>query len=240
MRRRGGRRRGKGWARKVLLALAAVPFLYLLAALAGSLLPVNAAWEEPERGTLIYLRSNGVHVDILMPAEAHGLDWRPLLPASDFADAPAEPKWFAFGAGERRVYLDTPTWGDLTPRTVWAALTGGDQILHVERTVEPGADLHALRLRPEEYRRLWAAVRAEFDGPPQRIDHPGYGPDDAFYEGRGKATALHTCNNWVADKLRLAGVETSVWSPFAQGLVWRYEQILPAAEGGGEVAARQR
>ena len=156
--------------------------------------------------------------------EAHGLDWRPLLPASDFADAPASPKWFAFGAGERRVYLDTPTWGDLTPATVWAALTGGDQILHVERTLEPGRDLHALRLRPEEYRRLWAAVRAEFDGPPRRIDHPGYGLDDAFYEGRGKATALHTCNNWVADKLRLAGVETSLWSPFAQGLMWRYRE----------------
>jgi hypothetical protein len=108
---------------------------------------------------------------------------------------------------------------------VWAALTGGDQILHVERSLTPGRDLYALRLRPEEYRRLWAAIRAEFDGPPRRIDHPGYGPDDAFYEGRGKATALHTCNNWVADKLRLAGVETSLWSPFAQGLLWRYEAV---------------
>jgi uncharacterized protein (TIGR02117 family) len=207
------------------MALAAVPLLYLLAALAGSLLPANPAWEEPERGTLVFLRSNGVHVDIVMPAKAHGLDWRPLLPASDFREAPANPRWFGFGAGERRVYLETPTWGDITPRTVWAALTGGERILHVDRTTDSGADLYAIRLRPEEYRRLWAAIRAEFDGPPQRIDHPGYGRDDAFYEGRGKASALHTCNTWVADKLRLAGVETSLWSPFAQGLVWRYAAV---------------
>jgi uncharacterized protein (TIGR02117 family) len=202
-----------------------VPLLYLIAALAGSLLPANRAWEEPERGTLVFLRSNGVHVDIVMPAKAHGLDWRPLLPASDFREAPANPRWFGFGAGERRVYLETPTWGDITPRTVWAALTGGERILHVDRTTDPGADLYAIRLRPEEYRRLWAAIRAEFDGPPQRIDHPGYGGDDAFYEGRGKASALHTCNTWVADKLRLAGVETSLWSPLAQGLVWRYAAV---------------
>jgi uncharacterized protein (TIGR02117 family) len=205
--------------------LLAVPLLYLVAALAGSLIPVNRSWEEPERGTLVYLRSNGIHVDIVMPARAQGLDWRPLLPARHFHDAPEDARWFGFGAGERRVYLETPTWGHLTPGTLWAALTGGDQILHVDRTVHPGADLYAVRLRPEEYRRLWAAVRAEFNGPPQRIDSPGYGPDDAFFEGRGKATALHTCNNWVAEKLRLAGVETSVWSPFAQGLLWRYRAV---------------
>jgi len=71
-----------------------------------------------------------------------------------------------------------------------------------------------------------AAVRADFvldrNGQPQRIDHPGYGPSDAFYRSTGRASAIHTCNSWVADKLRLAGVKTSLWPPFVQGLVWRY------------------
>jgi uncharacterized protein (TIGR02117 family) len=166
-----------------------------------------------------------VHIDIVMPARAQAMDWRELIPPSDVRDAPAEVRWFGFGAGERRVYLDTPTWGDLTARTVWAALAGGDRVLHVDQTAAPGADLRAIRLRPEEYRRLWAAIRADFDGPPRRIDHPGYGPDDAFYNMRGKASAVHTCNQWVSDKLRLAGVETSVWTPFAPGLLWRYRPV---------------
>ena len=62
-------------------------------------------------------------------------------------------------------------------------------------------------------------------GRPRRIDHPGYGPFDAFYRATGKASALRTCNSWVAGKLRLAGVETSVWPPFVQGLVWRYRAL---------------
>ncbi|MCW3796348.1 TIGR02117 family protein [Sphingomonas sp. BN140010] len=217
------------WPRRLLLAMLAVPALYLLAALVGSLVPLNGAWTEPARGTTVYLRSNGVHVDIVMPAVAQGLDWRSYFPRRDFADAPANPKWFGFGAGERRVFLETASWADLTPRAAWGAVAGGERIIHVDRTAEPGADLFAIRLRPEEYRRLWAAVRAQLalspEGRPLRIDHPGYGPDDAFYLSRGRASALNTCNNWVADKLRLAGVEVSAWSPFAQGLTWRYRKV---------------
>lgn len=219
------RRKRRSVGRRLALAFAAIPLLYLTAVLIGAVMPVNGNWREAERGTTIYLRSNGIHVDIVMPASAQGLDWRLLLPADDVRSAPAEVRWYGFGAGERRVYLDTPSWSDLTARTLWAAVTGGERVLHVDQTAEPGTDLHAIRLRPEEYRRLWAAIRAEFDGPPRRIDHPGYGPNDAFYHGRGKASAINTCNQWVADKLRLAGVRTSAWSPFQQGLLWRYRRV---------------
>ncbi|MDQ3077986.1 MAG: DUF2459 domain-containing protein, partial [Pseudomonadota bacterium] len=61
-------------------------------------------------------------------------------------------------------------------------------------------------------------------GKPVRIDHPGYGPRDAFYEGFGRATAIDTCNQWVASRLRLAGVKAPPWSPFAEGLTWRYRE----------------
>jgi uncharacterized protein (TIGR02117 family) len=176
-------------------------------------------------------------VDIIMPARAEGLDWRPLFPASVFRGVPEQARWFGFGAGERRVYLETPTWWDLSPRTLWAALTGGEQVMHIERTNHPGEEMRAIRLRPEEYRRLWAAVRAQLvldeNGRPQRIDHPGYTPEDAFFIGTGRATALHTCNNWVADKLRLAGVEVSVWPPFAEGLLWRYREGAPGVLSAG-------
>jgi len=226
------RRRSRStWPRRLLLAVLAVPALYLAAALLGSLLPLNGSWKEPAQGTTVYLRSNGVHVDIVMPAVAQGLDWRPYFPRRDFADAPARPQWFGFGAGEWRVFLETPSWADLTPRAAWSAITGGERVMHVDRTAEPGAHLVAIRLRPEEYRRLWAAVRAQLtlarDGRPQRIDHPGYGPDDAFYLARGRASALNTCNNWAADQLRLAGVEVGAWTPFAQGLTWRYREVKP-------------
>lgn len=214
--------------RRIGLALAAIPGLYLLAALVGSLAAVNRDWTEPERGVTIYIANNGVHADLILPASARGLDWRPLLPKRDFTAANPHAGWVAFGAGERRVYLSTPTWWDITLPTIWASLTGGERVMHVEWVSDPSYAVREVRLRPEEYRRLWQSIRAEFhldrSGRPIRIDHPGYGPGDAFYEGRGKATAISTCNNWAADRLRMAGVRTSLWPPFADGVVWRYRQ----------------
>jgi uncharacterized protein (TIGR02117 family) len=212
--------------RRVWFGLAAIPALYLLAALLGSLIPVNRGWQEPDEGVTIYLADNGIHADIIMPATAQGLDWRPLVPQRDFAAADPNARWVAFGSGEERVYLETPRWRDIRPRTIWSALSGGRRVMHVEWVSDPGYAARVIRLRPEEYRRLWAAIRADFvldgRGRPHRIDAPGYGCCDAFYPATGKASAIRTCNSWAADRLRLAGVRTSLWPPFVQGLVWRY------------------
>lgn len=226
-----GRRRkttaGK-WVGRALTLLLAVPALYVLAALIGSLVPVNRGWTEPAQGTTVYLADNGIHVDIIMPVRAQGLDWSAIIPPSDMAAADPQSQWIAFGAGEERVYLNTPTWWDITPRTIWSALTGGRRVMHVEYVPSTAYAVREIRLRPEEYRRLWAAIRSDLAldsrGRAQRIRHPGYGPYDSFYSTAGTASALRTCNSWVAGRLRLAGVKTSLWPPFTTGVVWRYRR----------------
>jgi uncharacterized protein (TIGR02117 family) len=212
----------------IVTAILAIPALYLIAALIGSLVPVNRGWTEPDAGVTVYLADNGVHTDIVMPARAQGLDWTPLVPKSDTAAPREDSQWVAFGSGEEQVYLNTPTWWDITPKTVWAALTGSRRVMHVEWVPSPSYAVREIRLRPEEYRRLWAAIRADFnlgpDGRPVKVDHPGYGCCDAFYWAGGRFSALSTCNTWTADKLRLAGVETSLWPPFTHGVTWRYRK----------------
>ncbi len=229
------RRKSARWTHWLVLALAAVPALYLAAALLGSLVPVNRGWQEPADGITIYLADNGIHADIIMPANAQGLDWEPLVPRRDFAAPSPDARWVAFGSGEERVYLETPRWQDIKPKTVWSALTGGKRVMHVEWVRDPSYAAREIRLRPHEYRRLWAAIRADFelgrDGKPTHIDAPGYGCCDAFYWATGKASAIRTCNTWAANRLRLAGVETSLWPPFVQGLVWRYREAFTKRSG---------
>ena len=228
MPRRRRRSRKLRWPARIALGILAIPLLYLAAALIGGLIPVNSDWQEPDDGITIYVANNGVHADLVLPANAQGLDWRPLLPKVDARNVPTNAEWIAFGAGERRVYLETPTWGDLTLETAAIALTGGERVMHVQWVRDPAYAAKAIRLTPEQYRRLWASIRSEFqlsaDGKPVRIDHPGYGFGDAFYHGIGKANAINTCNQWSADRLRVAGVKAPLWSPFVQGLVWRYRE----------------
>jgi len=230
VRRRRKRTAGKAVG-QLITAVLALPALYLAAALVGSIVPVNRGWAEPKQGTTIYLADNGIHVDIIMPVKAQGVDWAPLIPKGDFGGVGPDAGWIAFGSGEQHVYLDTPTWWDITPRTIWYSLAGGPRVMHVEYVPSPDYAVRQIRLRPEEYRRLWAAIRADFllspGGRPIHMPHPGYGPSDAFYRASGKASAVNTCNSWVAGRLRLAGVKTSAWPPFAQGLVWRYRRYSP-------------
>lgn len=226
-RRRRKGKRGK-WVGRLLTALLAFPALYLVAALAGSLVPVNPHWTEPKQGTTIYIADNGLHADVIMPVRAEGLDWSNRLRRADFGEGARNATWIAFGSGEQHVYLNTPSWWDLTPRTIWAALVGGPRVIHVEYVASPYYASRKLRLRPEEYRRLSAAIYADFaldgSGRVRHLPHPGYGPTDAFYQAAGNANALHTCNVVVARWLRLAGIKTSVWPPFIPGLVWRYRK----------------
>ena len=115
------KRRSPSWPRRILLALAALPLAYLVAALIGSARPGQfARGASRTRGITVYLADNGTHADLVLPVRAAGLDWAPLVPRSDMADVAPAAQWIAFGAGERRVYLDTPTWADISLRTLWA------------------------------------------------------------------------------------------------------------------------
>ena len=184
-RRRAGTKRG--WGRKLILALIAVPGLYLLAALIGSLIPVNRDWTEPAQGITIYIADNGVHADLIMPVSAAGLDWAPLVPRGDMAAPPPGAQWIAFGAGERHVYLDTPTWSDITLRTAWAGFAGGSRVVHVDYVANPTYSARELRVTPEQYRRLWAAVRASF-----ALDPRGRPVPDGSRSARASGTSIST------------------------------------------------
>ena len=220
-----------------MLAVLFVPALYLAGALVGSLVPVNRGWREPDRGITIYLASNGIHSDLILPVSAQGLNWKPLIPVADFRGADPSAGWIAFGSGEEHVYLDTPRWRDIRPRTIWSGLAGGKRLMHVEYVRDPSYAVREIRLRPEEYRRLWAAIRSDFAADDKRrpihVTASGYHGSDTFYRATGKANAIRTCNSWTADRLRLAGVKTSLWAPFVLGLAWRYRANASPGRGGG-------
>jgi uncharacterized protein (TIGR02117 family) len=216
--------------RNVALALVALPLLYLATAVGGALVPRNRGWEEPSQGVLIYVRNNGVHVDLVLPASAAGLDLHRLVPPSHIADAQAARGWVAFGWGQREFYLETPRWADLTARNAARAVFGGDALMHVEHVGQPrsSAEARPLRLERQAYRRLVAAIRSGFaigeDGRAIPLPGTGYADNDVFYEAVGHYSALRTSNQWTADVLADAGVKIGLWTPFAQGIMWRFRK----------------
>lgn len=215
----GGPRTRRRWVR-ALLAFAVLPAAYLLAALVLGAWPVNRGFVEAVDGVTIYVRTNGVHAEIVTPTRAAGVDWSDDHPPQHFRRLAEPLPWIAFGWGDREFYLNTPTWRELRPRTALVALSGlGQGAMHVEYVDRPEAYAgHRVRISAEQYRRLAAYLRASFrrdgEGRPIRIDAPGYFDTDAFYEAIPVYTFWFTCNEWVRRGLALAGVRTAAWAPF--------------------------
>jgi uncharacterized protein (TIGR02117 family) len=222
------------WFARLGAAILLPPLAYLLLALLLGLLPVNRGFEPtpPEAGGVsVYLRTNGVHAELVLPAAAP-FDWRVELPPAEVVDAarlarPPALEWIAFGWGDRAFFIQTRTWADLRPRTALSALLGlGPAAMYVDYLARP-QDYRAQRIdvSAAEYGRLVAGLRAGFArdaaGRPIRIDDPGYFDTDAFYEGTGRYTLWLTCNEWIRRVLAGAGVRTAAWAPFEAALFWQ-------------------
>jgi uncharacterized protein (TIGR02117 family) len=216
---------------RFLAIVVALPVVYFVAALILGLVPANVGWQEPERGVEIFVRTNGVHTWIVVPKINAIMDWRPYAPGEHVKD----PRYgnadhVAFGYGNREFYLNTPTWGDLSPRTAALALFGsGPTLLHVEHDHQPrpDQDTRPLTITPDQYRRLAAYIRARFrldgNGETMPLIGRGYNRWDVFYEAQGGYSFVMTCNEWTGRALRHAGIRTGLWTPLSQNIMWRLD-----------------
>lgn len=174
----------------------------------------------------VFVLSNGYHASLILPLRAGGIDWSERFPAADFAADPAGATHVMLGWGERDFYMHTRTLADIRPGLVLRALTGlGGAVMHVTMIGPPvpGPNLRATAVGEAGYRALVRHVEDSF----LRDEHGrirlhagmGYGPYDSFYEGTGTYTLFMTCNEWVGQALRSAGIPTGLWTPFASSLI---------------------
>lgn len=219
--------RAVGWALSGLLAACLLLVGgFFLAAWIGSSIPRNADWVEAESGIPIMVETNGVHTGIVMPIATPVKDWRETLPS---AGEPIEggmlPTHVSVGWGDREVYLNVPTWGDLEASTAARIATrGGPAVMRVAHYYRPasGPNHRWVILRDEEYARLVAEVEAglpPIDDPRDRVSHDSFDPQARVYDSTGRYTLGNTCNQWVGDTLAAAGIEMGTWTPLAGGVM---------------------
>lgn len=209
------------WVLGIPVVLLALLTLFAIAAWAGSSIPRNSHWSEPDRGIEIYLGSNGVHTEIAMPVVSEVIDWRGRFALGDIA-APLRPyTHVAVSWGEEQFFLETPTWADLDPLTGLGALTGGEALLHVSWYVRPmpSDDFRPMRISHAQYAALVRQIARELAPEETRQTYRGYGANDAFYSATGTYHLGKTCNQWTSDTLAAAGIRTGWWTPLAGGVM---------------------
>ncbi len=218
--------------RLLLRACATVAAMLLLYALAAWLLPhirVNADFHDAEMGVPVFVRSNGVHTDIILPLCGPAKDWSMYLPFANTVSKDAAFTHVAFGWGDKGFYLETKEWADLKASTALKAAFGlSGSAMHVTFCQHPVLDerCRSVLVAPSTLGRLTAAVASGFavgaDGKPLWIAGRHYDRNDAFYEGTGRYGLFFTCNTWANSVLKDAGLPAAFWTATAGGILQQY------------------
>lgn len=193
---------------------------------------VNSDPVKVQKEVTIYVRTNGVHVDIVMPRKINlpnsvvSYNWNNLINDSLFKDVDSTYKHIAIGWGDKGFYLNTPTWNDLKFSTAFKAAFGlGSSAMHVtyyknmEADGETTKEIHISAL---DYQNLITEITQSFElenNSAVLITHPSYGTHDNYFEANGKYSLFKTCNVWTGNTLKKANITMGLWTPLQSGVM---------------------
>lgn len=204
--------------------------VYFACVLFLSDLTYNSDFKQCDRNSVeIFVRSNGVHTDIILPAKNDQKDWRTFVHPSDAVQGDVSSKYIAFGWGDKGFYLNTPKWSDLKFSTAFkAAFFLSTTAMHVGfySSISENDLCKRICISKESYARLIRYVESGFElkeNLPQRITGAHYGNNDLFYEGSGTYSLFCTCNTWANGGLKEAGIRSCVWTIFSGPILKKYE-----------------
>ncbi len=208
-----------GLVKRVLQLLLILVLLYFVSALILSLLKTHPQKLSCIADKEMYITTNGVHLDIILPLEnidPELLRNLEIVPGSRFV---------AFGWGDKDFYLKTPEWKDLTFKTAFKALFLKSQTaMHVTCYFFKNKSWRTLQLCDSQIHILNSYISDSFqkteNGTFKKTGFPGYSGNDFFYDAKGSFSLFKTCNIWVNGALKKTGIPTSVWSPFDSGILY--------------------
>lgn len=218
------RSRFRLWGRWLGMGLAAPFFmaaLWGLAGLAGALIPAPVAVQPGAATVEIGLIATPIHYDLLLPLTPDLRARFGFAAQAGVAVEAPEAGWLLVGWGAREFYTAGGGYGDLPLRAVAKGIAGDASVLRLEAwgrfALRDAPEVTRLRLTPAGYAALLARISAEL-GAPELVKAPGLTQADAFFAGRSGFSALRTCNVWMGEALRAAGVPLGRWTPTPQAL----------------------
>lgn len=215
---------------KSILVFLGFILLYVLSAYTLSKITIDKETDtKPE--VQIYILTNGVHTDIVMPVKNDQTDWSKQVQFKNTKAADSAYKYIAMGWGDKGFYLETPNWSDLKASVAFKAATGlSTTAIHATyyKQMRLGDDCRSIMISKEQYSRLISYINNSF-----RKDASGnflpiktnanYGKTDAFYEANGSYSLFKTCNTWANNGLKTSGQRCCFWTATDSGIFSKYK-----------------
>lgn len=217
---------------KVILILIGLVGIYALAVWLLPYIAVNKnAAEVGTEDISIYIKTNGVHTDIVVPVKNDRMDWTRLIKYENTDAKDTTMQYVSIGWGDKGFYLQTPEWKDLKFSVAFKAMFHlGSSALHATfyKQMITGDDCKEIKISNAEYDQLVHYIKNTFqtDIAGNSIHIPsvndGYGATDAFYEAHGKYDFFHTCNTWANNALKACDQRACLWTALDGGIFNQY------------------
>jgi len=182
------------------------------------------------RDMYIYLQTNGVHTDLVLPTKNKTLNWNKLIDVNTTKAKDTTAKFVAIGWGDKGFYLETPSWAELKLSTAAKAAFGlSSTAMHCTfytKLVET-EDRKKIFLSYKQYKRLLKFILESFEwtesGETVLVDTKvRYYEYDTFYEATGRYSLFKTCNTWTNQALKHAGLPSAYWAAFESRVMKKY------------------
>lgn len=214
---------------KSILALFIFVLVYLFLVFVIPYISVNADKESPTEEVTLYIKTNGVHTDIVVPIKTKYKDWSETLKFDHIKSKDATMRYIGLGWGDKGFYLNTPEWSDLKFSTAFVAAFGlGSSAMHATfyKEIRENENCVKIKVSAQEYQNLIAYIENTFQfddtGNPLWIDATTYGQNDSFYEAKGAYTLFYTCNTWANSALKAMDQKAALWTATDTGIFQQY------------------
>jgi uncharacterized protein (TIGR02117 family) len=216
------------YCKRFALGLLAFILIYVFMAFALSRIPVNT---DPKKGDVaIYINSNGVHTDIVVPIKNEVKDWSRDLQYIHTKAKDSIMSYVAFGWGDKGFYLETPEWSDLKVSTAAvAAFHLGTSAMHTQfyKQIKEDDTCVKIMITKEDYAALVKYISESFQLDENKkvrwLQGHAYNNYDAFYEANRKYSLFYTCNTWANNALKAANQKAALWTPSDTGIFCHYK-----------------
>lgn len=210
----------------ILIALV----VYVVLVLAIAYIPVNSNEEVcKEECVEVFLYSNGVHTDIVMPLVHELKDWNTVVDSKKTKSGKSNFKYISIGWGDKGFYLNTPTWGDLTFKTAFEAMFYmSESAMHVTfyNDMVENDRCKKIVVSKERYAKIIQYIDSSFEkdlqGNYQYVENASYGNNDVFLEAEGKYSLFYTCNTWTNNCLKAGKLKACLWTVLDNGFFYHY------------------
>lgn len=207
---------------KIVLGVLVIPIVYLLVSLVLTSITVNKKESILNANKTIYLNTNGVHLDIIVPISEIDKNLKKGLEIKDGA-------FLSFGWGDKDFYLNTPTWGDLTFKNACNALfLNSEALIHLTRYPNVNHKWTVIKLNESQLKKINTYILSAFEfdehGNKMILEDKGYSANDDFYIAKGSYSCFKTCNTWINSALKTSGLKSCYWTPFDFGVINKYKK----------------